>query len=92
MWLFAVDKAPIAMLENGKDEPFGGCLLAWWRNAAREEGRGFAWQGEPAVALEGLFVTPYPTPGGGNPVFSPPFYCRPVVLVGRAFGLASATG
>jgi len=30
------------MLENGKDEPFGGCLLAWWRNAAREEGRGFA--------------------------------------------------
>jgi len=42
MWLFAVDKAPMAMLENGKDEPFGGCLLAWWRNAAREEGRGFA--------------------------------------------------
>jgi hypothetical protein len=25
---FCVDKAPIAMLENGKDEPFGGCLLA----------------------------------------------------------------
>ena len=65
---FAVDKARIAMLENGKDEPPG------------------------AVALEGLFVTPYPTPGGGNSVFSPPFLLPSCCSCGPCFGPASATG
>ena len=40
-----------------------------------------------AVALEGLFVTPYPTPGGGNACFRLLFYPRPVDFVGRALVL-----
>jgi len=39
MWLFAVDKARIAMLENGKDEPpgvvfsRGGAMPHTWKDA-----------------------------------------------------------
>ena len=40
-----------------------------------------------AVALEGLFVTPYPTPGGGNLVFSPPFLWPSGCSRGRALVL-----
>jgi hypothetical protein len=64
------------MLENPKDKPSGGESLSRWQSRTASEMQACLAGQALLFPPKGLESNTYPTPGGEDSVFSPPFYFR----------------
>lgn len=65
------------MLKNPKDKPSGGESLSRWQSRTASEMQACLAGQVLLLSPKGLECNTHPTPGGGNFVFSPPFYFLP---------------